>query len=146
MLAIWMLWDSYYTIYNLIIITITTIIIMVITICVTFIMIMIMIMVITTIIIITIIIITFIFTIIIAIIVICLSVCSCTPLMGPRLTLRSVSPSNCLEEVIELATLNPLCYPNSYLSELQPEAAVPDFHWRGLVGQFATGRQHLPQF
>ena len=56
------------------------------------------------------------------------SVFSCTPLTGPRLTLRSVSPSNCLEEVIELATLNPLCYPNSYLSELQPEAAVPDFH------------------
>ena len=48
--------------------------------------------------------------------------------MGPRLTLRSVSPSNCLEEVIESATFNPLCYPNSYLSELQPEAAVPDFH------------------
>ena len=69
---------------------------------------------------------------------------SCTPLTGPRLTLRSVSPSNCLKEVIESATLNPLCYPNSYLSELQPEAAVPDFHWRGLVGQFATGRQHLP--
>ena len=53
---------------------------------------------------------------------------SCTPLTGPRLTLRSVSPSNCLEEVIQSATLNPLCCPNSYLSELQPEAAVPDFH------------------
>ena len=53
---------------------------------------------------------------------------SCTPLTGPRLTLRSVSPSICLEEVIESATLNPLCYPNSYLSDLQPEAAVPDFH------------------
>ena len=71
---------------------------------------------------------------------------SCTPLMGPRLTLRSVSPSNCLEEFIESATLNSLCYPNSYLSELQLEAAVPDFHGRGLVGQFATGRQHLLQF
>ena len=69
-----------------------------------------------------------------------------TPLTGPRLTLGSVLPSSCLEEVIESATLNPLCFPNSYLSELQPEAAVPDFHWRGLVGQFATGRQHLPQF
>ena len=69
-----------------------------------------------------------------------------TPLTGPRLTLRSVLPSDCLEEVIESATLIPLCYPNSYLSELQPEAAVPEFHWRGLVGQFATGRQHLPQF
>ena len=56
------------------------------------------------------------------------SACSCTPLTGPRLTLRSVSPPNCLKEVIESATLNPLCYPNSYLSELQPEAAVPDFH------------------
>ena len=56
------------------------------------------------------------------------SVFSCTPLTGPRLTLRSVSPSNCLEEVIGSATLNPLCCPNSYLSELQPEAAVPDFH------------------
>ena len=74
------------------------------------------------------------------------SVFSCTPLTGPRLTLGSVSPSNCLEEVIESATLNPLCYPSSYLSELQSEAAVLDFHWRGLVGQFATGRQHLPQF
>ena len=64
----------------------------------------------------------------IIIIIICLSVFSRTPLMGPRLTLRSVSPSDCLEEVIELATLNPLCYPNSYVSELQPEAAGPDFH------------------
>ena len=61
-------------------------------------------------------------------IIICLSVFSCTPLTGPRLTLRSVSPSNCLEEVIEWATFNPFCYPNSYLSELQPEAAVRDFH------------------
>ena len=57
-----------------------------------------------------------------------LSVFSRTPLAGPRQTLRPVSPSNCLEEVIESATLNPLCYPNSYLSELHPEAAVPDFH------------------
>ena len=67
--------------------------------------------------------------IIIIIIIVCLSVClSRTPLTGPRLTLGSVVPSNCLEEVIEPATLNPLCYPNSYLSELQPETAVPDFH------------------
>ena len=60
----------------------------------------------------------------------CLSVCLSFPyaLTGPRLTLGSVVPSNCLEEVIEPATLNPLCYPNSYLSELQPETAVPDFH------------------
>ena len=65
---------------------------------------------------------------IVIIITVCLSVFSCTPLTGPRLTLRSVSPSNCLKEVIESATLNPLCYPNSYLSEMKPEAAVPDFH------------------
>ena len=52
-----------------------------------------------------------------------------TPLKGPRLTLKSVSSSNCFEEVIELPTLNPLCYPNGYLSELQAEAAAePDFH------------------
>ena len=52
-----------------------------------------------------------------------------TPLTGPE-TDPGVSgpPINCLDEVIESATLNPLCYPNSYLSELQPEAAVPDFH------------------
>ena len=63
-----------------------------------------------------------------AIVIICLTVFSRTPLTGPGLTLGSVLPSNCLEEVIEPATLNPLCYPNSYLSELQPEADVPDFH------------------
>ena len=52
-----------------------------------------------------------------------------TPLTGPE-TDPGVSgpPINCLKEVTESATLNPLCYPNSYLSELQPEAAVPDFH------------------
>ena len=33
----------------------------------------------------------------------------------------SVSPANCLKEVIESATLNPLCYPNSYWAELQCE-------------------------
>ena len=32
--------------------------------------------------------------------------------------------------MIELATLNPLCCPNSYLSELQSEAAEPGFYWR----------------
>ena len=47
---------------------------------------------------------------------------------GPRLTLRSMSPSNCFKEVIELATFHPLCFPNSYLSELQPEATEPDFY------------------
>ena len=52
-----------------------------------------------------------------------------TPLTGPE-TDPGVSgpPINCLKEVIESAKLNPLCHPNSYLSELQPEAAVPDFH------------------
>ena len=30
----------------------------------------------------------------------------------------SVSPASCLKEVIESATLNPLCYPNSYWAEL----------------------------
>ena len=42
--------------------------------------------------------------------------------------MRPVIPSNYLEEVTELATLNPLCYLNSYLSELQPEAAESDFY------------------
>ena len=52
-----------------------------------------------------------------------------TPLAGPEIDPGvSGPPINCLKEVIESATLNPFCYPNSYLSELQLEAAVPDFH------------------
>ena len=45
-----------------------------------------------------------------------------TPLTGPE-TDPGVSgtPINCLREVIESATLNPLCYPNSYLAELQSD-------------------------
>ena len=44
------------------------------------------------------------------------------PLTGPE-TDPGVSGLlfNCLKEVIELATLNPLCYPNSYLAELQSD-------------------------
>ena len=66
-------------------------------------------------------------------------------LMGPE-TQSGVSglPADYYKQVIELATPSLLCYPNSYLSELQPEAAEPDFHSRGLVGQFATGHYHLP--
>ena len=30
----------------------------------------------------------------------------------------SVLPASCLKEVTESATLNPLCYPNSYWAEL----------------------------
>ena len=43
-------------------------------------------------------------------------------LMGPE-TGPGVSglPVNCIKEVDELATLNELCYPNSYLAELQPD-------------------------
>ena len=45
-----------------------------------------------------------------------------TPLTGPE-TDPGVSgpPINCLIELIESATLNPLCYPNSYFAELQSD-------------------------
>ena len=43
-----------------------------------------------------------------------------TPLTGPEIDPGiSGPPINCVKEMIESATLNPLCYPNSYLAELQ---------------------------
>ena len=45
-----------------------------------------------------------------------------TPLIGPE-TDSGVSglPISCLKDMIESATLNPVCYPNSYLVELQSD-------------------------
>ena len=37
-------------------------------------------------------------------------------------------------------------FPQQLLNRTAAWTIEPDFHWRGLVGQFATGHQHLPQF
>ena len=36
--------------------------------------------------------------------------------------------ANCLKDMTESTTLSPLCYPNNYLSDLQPEVAKPGFY------------------
>ena len=41
---------------------------------------------------------------------------------------------------------NPFCYPQQLLGRTVAWAIEPAFHWWGLVGQFATGHRHLPQF
>ena len=48
-----------------------------------------------------------------------LSTCGIRPDTGV-----SGSPADCLKEVIESATLNPLCYPNSYWAEMQHKLLI----------------------
>ena len=50
------------------------------------------------------------------------------PLMGPETDRGIIGlPANCLKEETKLDPLSPLCYPNSFLAELHPEATEPDF-------------------
>ena len=70
-----------------------------------------------------------------------------TPLTDLRLTPGvSGPPINCLKEVIESATFNPLCCPQQLRSRTAVRYAEPVIHRRGLAGQFATNHQQLPQF